>query len=303
MESNLMIEKMDANLLKVLKKFQANELLGYEVYKRLSTDKRLSPENAETLSKIAELEKIHVEILGKYLGSINSSEKKIERLILKSKILGFTFTLKRMEMNDKNLVPLEIREELIRNIPELEHIFKEEEMIDKDLLTLLDEGRLIYVSSLVLGLNDALVELSGAIAGFTFAMRNNSLVALAGIITGISASLSMAATEFVATRTDAKSSKKTPVTAAIITGITYIGTVTMMVLPYLLLPDEYYLLALFIMLTVVISIIAVFSFYVSVTNGTNFKRQFDSMVFISLSVAFISFILGVVVKNALKIEL
>ena len=163
MENNLVIEKMDTNLLKVLKKFQANEMLGYEVYKRLSTDKRLSPENAETLSKIAELEKIHVETLGKYLGSINTSERKIERLLLKSKILGFTFTLKRMEMIQKNLVPVEIQEELIRNIPELEHIFEEEEMIDKDLLTLLDEGRLIYVSSLVLGLNDALVELSGAL--------------------------------------------------------------------------------------------------------------------------------------------
>lgn len=303
MENNLVIEKMDTNLLKVLKKFQANEMLGYEVYKRLSTDKRLSPENAVTLSKIAELEKIHVETLGKYLGSINTSERKIERLLLKSKILGFTFTLKRMEMIQKNLVPVEIQEELIRNIPELEHIFEEEEMIDKDLLTLLDEGRLIYVSSLVLGLNDALVELSGAIAGFTFAMRNNSLVALAGIITGISASLSMAATEFVATRTDTKTSRKTPFTAAIITGITYIGTVTLMVLPYLLLPNEYYLLALLIMLTVVISIIAIFSFYVSVTNGTNFKRQFGSMALISLSVAFISFVLGVVVKNALKIEI
>jgi len=303
MENNLVIEKMDTNLLKVLKKFQANEMLGYEVYKRLSADKRLSPENAETLSKIADLEKIHVETLSKYLGSINTSQKKIERLLLKSKILGFTFTLKRMEMIDKDLVPVDIQEELIRNIPELEHIFKEEEMIDKDLLTLLDEGRLIYVSSLVLGLNDALVELSGAIAGFTFAMRNNSLVALAGIITGISASLSMAATEFVATRTDTKTSKKTPVTAAIITGITYIVTVTSMVLPYLLLPDEYYLLALSIMLTVVISIIAIFSFYVSVTNGTNFKRQFGSMALISLSVAFISFILGVVVRNALNIDI
>lgn len=303
MENNLVIEKMDTSLLKVLKKFQANEMLGYEVYKRLSTDKRLSPENAETLSKIADLEKIHVETLGKYLGSIFTSERKIERLLLKSKILGFTFTLKRMEMIQKNLVPVDIQEELIRNIPELEHIFKEEDMIDKDLLTLLDEGRLVYVSSLVLGLNDALVELSGAIAGFTFAMRNNSLVALAGIITGISASLSMAATEFVATRTDTKTSKKTPVTAAIITGITYIFTVTMMVLPYLLLPDEYYLLALLIMLTVVISIIAIFSFYVSVTNGTNFKRQFGGMALISLSVAFISFVLGVVVKNALNIEI
>lgn len=303
MESNLVIEKMDANLLKVLKKFQANELLGYEVYKRLSEDKRLSPENAETLRKIADLEKVHVETLAKYLGSINTSERKIERLLLKSKILGFTFTLKRMEMIDKYLVPLDIQEELVRSIPELKHIFEEEEMIDKDLLTLLDEGRLIYVSSLVLGLNDALVELSGAIAGFTFAMRNNGLVALAGIITGISASLSMAATEFVATRTDTKTSKKTPVTAAIITGITYIGTVTMMVLPYLLLPNEHYLIALLIMLTVVISIIGIFSFYVSVINDTSFKKQFGGMALISLSVAFISFILGIVVKNALNIEI
>mgnify|MGYP000199735115 CR=1 FL=1 len=302
-ENEMITEKMDNGLLKVLRKFQANEMLGFEVYKRLAEEKSLNRENAETLHEVAELERTHVDILSRYLGDVIPSKRRIERRLLKSKILGYTFTLKKMEMNQKNLVPKATQAELIEQIPELEHIFEEEDMIDADLLTLLDEGRLIYVSSLVLGLNDALVELSGAIAGFTFAMRNNSIIAMAGIITGISASLSMAATEFVATRSSGNVSSKSPLKAALITGTTYVLTVSSMVLPYLLLPDRSYLLALSIMLVIVISIIGLFSFYVSVINGSSFKKQFGSMAMISLSVAFVSFILGTVVKNALGIDL
>ena len=46
---------------------------------------------------------------------------------------------------------------------------------------------------MVLGLNDALVELTGTIAGLTFVLTNTTLIAMAGIITGIAATLSMAA--------------------------------------------------------------------------------------------------------------
>lgn len=303
MENNMLIENMEAGLQKHLKKFYANEKLGYEVYRRLAEDSRLSSENADLLRKIAEHEKTHVEILEKYLGKVIPTEFHIEKLLLKSRILGFTFTLKRMEIIQSKIITTQVREKLIQHIPELECIFEEEDMIDAKLLTLLDEERLVYVSSMVLGLNDALVELSGAIAGFTFAMRNNSIIAMAGIITGISASLSMAASEYLSTRADGKKSKKTPLKAAMITGVAYVVTVSLMVLPYLLLPNEDYIYSLGIMLAVVIGIIALFSYYVSVTKGEDFKSHFKVMAVVSLSVAFASFLIGVLVKNALGIEI
>lgn len=63
--------------------------------------------------------------------------------------------------------------------------------------------RLSYMSSVVLGLNDALVEFTGALAGFTLALNEPRLVALTGSITGVAAALSMAASEYLSTKSDA----------------------------------------------------------------------------------------------------
>ena len=51
--------------------------------------------------------------------------------------------------------------------------------------------RLEYMGSVVLGLNDALVEFTGALAGFTLALSDSRLTALTGSITGIAAALSI----------------------------------------------------------------------------------------------------------------
>jgi len=60
---------------------------------------------------------------------------------------------------------------------------------------------------MVLGLNDALVELTGTLAGLTFALKNTRLIALSGLITGIAATLSMAASEYLSARTEQESSR------------------------------------------------------------------------------------------------
>jgi len=48
-----------------------------------------------------------------------------------------------------------------------------------------------------LGLNDALVEITGTLAGLSFALRVSQTVGIAGLITGVAASLSMAASEYL----------------------------------------------------------------------------------------------------------
>ena len=90
------------------------------------------------------------------------------------------------------------------------------------LLSMLDEEALKYMGSVVLGLNDALVELTGALAGLTFAFQNTKLIALTGLITGISASLSMAASEYLSSRADGEENAGR---SALYTGIAYIITV------------------------------------------------------------------------------
>jgi VIT1/CCC1 family predicted Fe2+/Mn2+ transporter len=74
---------------------------------------------------------------------------------------------------------------------EVEAIIRQEEQHETALLELLDEERLRYAGSMVLGLNDALVELTGALAGLTLALQDTNLIALTGSITGLAAALSM----------------------------------------------------------------------------------------------------------------
>ena len=164
---------------------------------------------------------------------------------------------------------------------------------------MLDEERLQYAGSVVLGLNDALVELTGALAGLTLALQNTKLIALSGLITGIAASMSMAASEYLSTRSE--KTNKEPIRAAIYTGIAYIGTVTLLVLPYLLFENYYIDLA--ITMTVAVLIIAVFNYYISIAKGESFKTRFLEMAGLSLGVATFSFIIGFFIRKWLDIEI
>jgi len=104
-------------------------------------------------------------------------------------------------------------------------------------IDMIDEERLRYVGSMVLGLNDALVELTGALAGLTLALQNTRLVAMTGLITGVAGSLSMAASEYLSTKSEG--GVKEPFRASVYTGFAYVLTVIFLILPYLLLIDLY----------------------------------------------------------------
>jgi|LGOV01.1.fsa_nt_gb hypothetical protein len=79
-------------------------------------------------------------------------------------------------------------EHLREMIPEVDAIVRDE----NDLMNLVDEERLCYIGSIVLGLNDVLVEFTGALwRNWTFVLQNTRLVTLSGLIIGIAAALSM----------------------------------------------------------------------------------------------------------------
>ena len=214
-----------------------------------------------------------------------------------ARILGFTFAIKLMENGEEHsqaeyeLLAEECEESLIIKQQEEEH--------EAALLEMLDEERLQYVGSMVLGLNDALVELTGSLAGFTFALQNTRLIALSGLIIGISATFSMASSEFLAARSEGRSDAFKSCTY---TGIAYLVTVVLLIAPYLIFSNAQYLLALVCMLIVVILIIAGFTYYTSVAQGQPFKSRFLEMAIISISVAVISFVVGVLAKKFLGID-
>jgi VIT1/CCC1 family predicted Fe2+/Mn2+ transporter len=175
----------------------------------------------------------------------------------------------------------------------------EEQQHEAELLEMLDEERLRYIGSIVLGLNDALVELTGALAGLTLALQNTSLIAMTGLITGLAAALSMGASEYLSTKSE--ESTQNPIRASLYTGGAYVITVVILILPYLIFANYY--LALAFTLAAAILIIASFNYYLSVAKDLSFRKRFLEMAAISLGVTLVSFGIGFVIRSFLGVDI
>jgi VIT1/CCC1 family predicted Fe2+/Mn2+ transporter len=293
----MVTKKLSPELQARVLKMQRAELDGSLLYEYIAKRQKNS-DNAAALMEISRAERQHYEMWKRYTGQdLKPSRMKIAFFKVVSRVFGDTFTIKFFERGEE--LGIDDLRKVEAEIPEAPAVIAEEEEHEARLMDMVDEERLHYVGAMVLGLNDALVELTGAIAGLTFALANTRLVALSAIITGASATLSMAASNYLAERADgnAKALK-----SSAYTGVAYLVTVVLMVIPYLLLPNSLYIVAFAVMLTVVILIILLFNYYISVAQDTPFLRRFGEMAAISLGVAAISFVIGLIAKALLGID-
>src|SRR5574341_1382241 len=275
---------------------QKDEITSYHTYLRLADITR-DEHNSETLRKIAGQEQRHYQTWKGYThADVSPNSLKMSFYYWTARLLGLTFGIKLMEKGEERAQAG--YHDILQNIPEAAEVMKEEERHETELIDMLDEESLKYAGSVVLGLNDALVELTGALAGLTFAFQITQLIALAGLITGISASLSMAASEYLSTQ--AEGGEQNPAKSALYTGIAYIFTVIFLVLPYLLVSN--YLICLAWTLAHAILIIALFNYYISVARDLPFRRRFAEMTAISLGVAILSFVIGNLIRRLFGIE-
>ena len=290
-----MEEKMhlDEDLKKLLLEFQREEITEHYVYAKLA--RRAKGKNREVLKQISDEELGHFRTWKKYTQEdVKPNRFKIGFYSLLQRIFGLTFAVKLMEMGEVHAQ--EDYRKIVERFPETAGIVSDEDRHEKYLLNLIEEEKLNYVGSIVLGLNDALVELTGALAGLTFALGKSRLIALAGLITGIAASLSMMTSEYLSKKAE---NEANPMRASIYTGIAYIFTVLFLVVPYFLFASPY--LALPVMLLIGIGIILLFTFFVSVTKDQPFGVRFLEMAAISLGVAFVSFGIGYVLNKWLGV--
>ena len=290
------------SLLTLVKKLQAAEMLERMIYLKLQGSIK-NEQDRKVLLEIADSELKHYEIWKNYTKvDVKPNMFLVYWYVFLGKLLGYTFTIKIMEKKQSAFNHVMVKDlalELAEEIPDLEIIIKDEDEHEQLLIQMIDEEKLQYVGSMVLGLNDALVEFTGSLAGWTFAMQSNRLILLAGLITGISATLSMASSEYLSAKNDGE---KNAVKSAVYTGIAYLTTVIILITPYAIFPDKSFTQALILMLVLVIFIIAAFNYYIAVAKDLSFKAKFKEMSTVSLSVAFVSFLIGLAVKQFLGIE-
>lgn len=276
-----------------------NELTEVAIYARLAMlEKDLK--NKQILESISADEASHARIIKDILGQdCQISSLKVSWTVFCARVFGVTFTLKAMERGE-NTASKTYRA-ILKAYPQLAMIAEDEDRHEAELISMLNDERLNNMGAIVLGLNDALVELTGALAGFTFAIGETSKIAKLGLITGLAAAMSMAASAFLSARADAQAGSNEnntedngAIKTAAYTGFAYIITVLLLVAPYILLGSA--TIALGTMLLAAFGIIAFFNFYLSVARGTSFLRGFSVMAGISTIVALISYGFGYLLR-------
>jgi len=290
------IAKEDLNL---LIQFQRNEITEHFFYDILS--KRGKGKNKEVLEKISSDELKHYNIIKNFTNlEIKENKFFIYKNLILTYIFGLTFGIKLMENGESKAQ--KSYENLINNLDENEkEIFKnillDENKHENELLSLIDEEKVNFIGSIVLGINDALIELTGALAGLTFTLKNSSLIFVVGFITGFAATLSMASSEYLSKKAEKDENAGK---ASIYTGITYILTVILLMFPYLIFKN--YTVAFIITLIMAILVILITSFFVSTVKELSFKNRFIEMAFLSLGIAFVSYIFGYLLRILFNVE-
>ena len=287
---------MDKQTLENILEAQKNEITEYHIYSKIAARTK-NRENRKILYKIANEEKAHYDYFSEHSGQqLKPSRWQIFKFYWIIRIFGLTFGLKLMERGESTAQ--KAYENLEGKLPDIQQVINDEENHEQELLNMIREEKLDYVDSIVLGLNDALVELTGALAGLTFALQNTRLIAVVGLVTGIAAALSMASSEYLSKKSEAEGNN--PVRSAIYTGIAYLGTVIILILPYLIIPN--YIFALALTLAAAILVILIFNYYLAIAKDLSFKKRFGEMALLSMSVSVISFGIGFLIRSVFGVE-
>lgn len=282
-----------------IRKAEQDEINGSAIYAFMAKrQEKKHPENACLLKQMSTDEHKHYEVWAGLTGK--AARPHIFFLKLTTVVMGFTFVLKKMEKGES--FGQKEYDSLTKEQPQAASMLLDEKRHEGEIEGMLDEERLHYVGSMVLGLNDALVELTGAITGVTFSLADCRTIALTGIVTGIAATLSMMASNYLA---ESAEGHKDAFKSSLYTGAAYLVTVALLVLPYLCFINaaaNAYLWAFAIMIAIVISEIAFFNYYISVAQEKPFWKHFLLMASISIGVAAISYGIGIGAKYLLGIN-
>lgn len=288
---------LDSDQIKLIKQFQKNEITEYYIYSRLSRSIK-NKKNGKILQNIGDDEMRHYLFWKKFSkADVRPNKLKIFKFYWIAKIFGITFGIKLMEKGEEGAKEAYIK--ACEFIPEAQQIVDDEDAHEKELIGMLEEKKLDYVGSIVLGLNDALVELTGTLAGLTFALQNTKLIAVAGLITGIAASFSMAASEYLSTKTEGNGNNA--LASSFYTGLAYIFTVIILILPYFLFTN--YFVCLGMTMTFAVLVILFFNYYISVAKDLDFRKRFWEMFIISMGVAAFTFGIGYLVRIFIGVDI
>ncbi|MGA3296956.1 MAG: VIT1/CCC1 family protein [Candidatus Bathyarchaeia archaeon] len=274
-----------------------DELNEYAIYKKYS-ELRITQKSQfkDTLARLAGMEYKHYQFWKKFCPDrdVTVNRLKLTLMVFVRIFLGVTFAFKLLERTETDVIKQ--YKEIAHLVPSedqqmLHEIISDEEEHEKEFADQFNEPHIKYISFIVLGLADALVEIAGIHAGSLGIYVSTELAGLAGIIAGAAASMAMASAAYAQAKTGFKGSAGL---SAVYTGVSYFLTAIILATPYFL--TKIMLNALLVSLAAGVILIAFTSFYGSIIAGSSFRNDFVEVTSIMLGATVALYLLGTVLR-------
>jgi rubrerythrin len=144
---------LDEETRKLILTSQKNEITEHIIYEKLAQSTK-DAQNRSVLQRISDDELKQYNFWKQYTEKDTEPDKlKVWMYLLIARIFGITFGIKLMEKGEEKAQTT--YEKVSEVVPSAKEIVEDEDEHEVELIKLLDEERLRYVGSIVLGLNDA----------------------------------------------------------------------------------------------------------------------------------------------------
>jgi len=290
-------------LSRVARTRMSHEFTDSRLYERLSKTVPISSPFAGVLMHLSATENKHYEFWRKYAPD---EKPKLDRIklywvLFLRRVLGLTFASRFLDRHESSVVK-EYRG-LAGLIPEtdkpaFEEMVADEQEHEKEFAQKIESSAVRYISFVVLGLADALVEITGIHAGSLGIYNRTEIAGLAGVVAGAAASLAMASAAFAQAKQGFQGSARL---SAVYTGVSYFITAIILATPYFLTPVMVYALASSLVLAVVI--LALISYYSTVISDKPFVRDFLEILLIMLGVTVALYFFGEFIRVSTGIKI
>lgn len=274
----------------------SDEYSDYALYERLSRTIDGGSPFAEVLKTLSETEHGHYEFWKKYVPDekpkLNTA--KLYWTLFLRRVFGLTFASRYLDRHEASVV--KEYQALAHLIPEsdrgdFDRMVEDEKQHENEFARKIESSAIQYISFVVLGLADALVEISGIHAGSLGIYAKTEIAGLAGVIAGAAASLAMASAAYAQAKQGFKGSARL---SATYTGVSYFITAVVLATPYFLTTSMITALPASLVLAVVI--LAVTTYYSTVISAKPFYRDFAEILAILLAVTVVLYVFGYFVR-------
>ncbi len=272
-----------------------DELTDYTIYNELSTADG-SQKSRKAFAELSEMERKHYEFWERFVGSevIRPKRATVYFVLLAKRVLGDSFAIRFLEHRERTTI--KEYESLRNSIPENDkgdfgQIIEDEKGHETRFAEQVEQSYIKYVSFIILGLSDALVEIAGIHAGSLGIYNSTELSGLAGVVAGAAASVAMASAAYAQAKQGFQGSAGL---AAGYTGGSYFVAAVILALPYFL--TRMMIVAISSSVLAGVVIIAFVSWYNAIMSGNPLGRDFGRFAGIMLGATASLFVFGLAIR-------